>query len=176
VHAYVGQYLPDWRPNADYRSSYSASLNEGGGVLRDLSHELDYLVWLFGEWKALTALGGHLSGLEINSEDLFVLLMQTSGCAAMTAQLSYLDRQATRRLIVNTQTTTVQIDLIDATISVDGKMEVLTLDRDYSYAEMHRAYLSGDMTSLCSIEEALRTLDLIDQVEHANLSRSWVVQ
>ena len=46
--AYVGQYLPDWRPKRDYRKSYSAKKIEGGGVLRDLSHELDFVSWLFG--------------------------------------------------------------------------------------------------------------------------------
>ena len=71
VQAYVGQYLPDWRPDTDYRYSYSAKVAEGGGALRDLSHELDYLGWLFGAWSAVTAFGGHLSLLEIDSDDLF---------------------------------------------------------------------------------------------------------
>jgi len=51
AHVYVGSYLPLWRPDADYRKSYSAKRKEGGGVLRDLSHELDYVFWLFGRWR-----------------------------------------------------------------------------------------------------------------------------
>ena len=58
VQVYVGQYLPDWRPQQDYRNSYSVSRAQGGGVLRDLSHELDYINWLFGPWQAISALGG----------------------------------------------------------------------------------------------------------------------
>ncbi|MCK6499789.1 MAG: Gfo/Idh/MocA family oxidoreductase, partial [Nitrospira sp.] len=61
AHIYVGQYLPQWRPSTDYRSSYSASRDLGGGVLRDLSHEIDYALWLFGSWRHLTALGGKFS-------------------------------------------------------------------------------------------------------------------
>ena len=48
---YVGQYLPEWRPDKDYRKSYSAEKALGGGVLRDLSHELDYMNWFFGEFS-----------------------------------------------------------------------------------------------------------------------------
>ena len=48
-----GHYLPLWRPNQDYRNSYSADISKGGGVLRDLSHELDYVNWIFGDIEKL---------------------------------------------------------------------------------------------------------------------------
>ena len=51
IEVYCGQHLPDWRPDADYRTGYSADPDRGGGVLRDLSHELDYLLWLGGRWR-----------------------------------------------------------------------------------------------------------------------------
>ena len=56
----AGQHLNEWRPGTDYKKSYSASERQGGGVLRDLSHELDYCQWLFGKWSRVTALGGKL--------------------------------------------------------------------------------------------------------------------
>lgn len=174
VNAYVGQYLPTWRPTEDYRRSYSSSRIQGGGVLRDLSHELDYLTWLFGEWESLSTLGGHFSSLEIDSDDLFVLLAQTSRCAAMTVQMSYLDRSATRRVTVNTPDYTIEINLIGGTISVDGKVEMISVERDFSYVEMHQAYLYGNPGELCSVEEGLRLLDMIEGAELANRTSSWV--
>lgn len=173
VNAYVGQYLPNWRPTADYRESYSASRNEGG-VLRDLSHELDYLTWLFGDWKSMATLGGYFSKLEIQSDDLFVLLANTSRCAAMTVQMSYLDRNATRRVIVNTTDHTIEVNLIDGSICIDGKVENIPLEHDFSYFSMHQAYLYGDSGDLCSVEEALGVLKLIDRAELASRIRSWV--
>ena len=176
VQAYVGQYLPDWRPGTDYRQSYSASARKGGGALRDLSHEFDYLVWLFGSWRAMTALGGHVSSLEIDSDDLFVLLMQTDQCPVVTVQVSYLDRVARRRILVNTECHTIEADLVSGTLAIDGELETLRVERDHTYREMHRAILYEDTAFLCSIEEGLATLKLIEAAELTNQRKEWVTR
>ena len=69
VRCEVGQYLPNWRPKIDYRESVSARSELGGGVLLELSHEIDYLRWIFGEvdWVRATTL--RQSKLEIDVED-----------------------------------------------------------------------------------------------------------
>jgi len=176
VHAYVGQYLPDWRPDTDYRHSYSASAAQGGGALRDLSHEFDYLGWLFGNWRAVTALGGHVSSLEIDSDDLFVLLMQTSRCPVVSVQVSYLDRIARRRIVVNTERHTIEVDLVGGTLAVDQKIETFAIERDQTYREMHRAILNEDVTMLCTVEEGGATLRLIEAAERANQRKEWIIQ
>ncbi len=50
-----GSYLPDWRPGNNYKKSVSAKKDLGGGVLLELSHELDYIRWIFGEIKNIYA-------------------------------------------------------------------------------------------------------------------------
>ena len=69
VRCEVGQYLPSWRPKKDYRESVSAKRELGGGVLLELSHEIDYLRWIFGEvdWVRATTL--RQSELDIDVED-----------------------------------------------------------------------------------------------------------
>ncbi len=176
VQAYVGQYLPNWRPRVDYRQSYSASAKQGGGALRDLSHELDYLAWLFGPWNRVTALGGHISPLEIDSDDIYVLLMQTERCPVVTVQMSYLDRVACRRLIINTTRRTIEADLVSATLAIDGRAETYPVEQDFTYREMHRALINDDATALCSIEEGLATLRLIEAAEQANLLKQWITK
>ena len=48
VRSSVGQYLPEWRKNTDYRKGVSAQQHLGGGVLLELSHEIDYInFWNF---------------------------------------------------------------------------------------------------------------------------------
>jgi predicted dehydrogenase len=75
VRADVGQYLPSWRPAADYRTTVSASRALGGGVLLELSHDIDYLRWLFGEVTWVQAVIRRQSALAIDVEDFAVLTM-----------------------------------------------------------------------------------------------------
>lgn len=45
------EYLPDWHPWENYKYTYAARKNLGGGCSLTLSHELDTLYWLFGKFK-----------------------------------------------------------------------------------------------------------------------------
>jgi len=69
VRCEAGQYLPSWRPDIDYRKSVSANRKLGGGVLLELSHEVDYLRWIFGEIAWVKASLSRQSDLEIDTED-----------------------------------------------------------------------------------------------------------
>lgn len=69
VSCEVGQYLPSWRENIDYRQSVSSKQELGGGVLLELSHEIDYLKWIFGKINWVRATVMKQSTLEINVED-----------------------------------------------------------------------------------------------------------
>lgn len=69
IRCEVGQYLPDWRPGKDYRDTVTARKELGGGALLELSHELDYLQWIFGSAEWVSAVIGKQSQLEIDTED-----------------------------------------------------------------------------------------------------------
>ena len=174
VQAYVGQYLPNWRPGTDYRECYSASAERGGGVLLDLSHDLDYLGWLFGVWEGVAALGGRLSTLEITSDDVFALLLKMQRCPVVTVQLNYLDHQGRRSIIVNTDAHTFEADLVRSTITIDGVEERLHCERDATYRAMHEALLAGRLETACSIPEALQTLELIAAARAAAQKKQWI--
>jgi len=174
VQVYVGQYLPTWRPGTDYRASYSAHKGRGGGVLRDLSHELDYVSWIFGQWKRLAAIGGQYSELQIDSEDAFALLMETEKCPLMTVQINYLDRAPRREIVVNTQALTCKADLITGTVELDGITESIAAERDVTYRLQHQALMSGQLEHLCSVNDALKLLELIAAAERAAEMGRWM--
>lgn len=64
----AGQYLPSWRAEGDYRQGVSAKKDLGGGVLLELSHELDYLRWIFGDIETVYARCAKSNELEIDPE------------------------------------------------------------------------------------------------------------
>ena len=63
VHAHWGEYLPQWHPWEDYRQSYAARADLGGGVIVTLTHPLDYLRFILGEVESLWSFNGHISPL-----------------------------------------------------------------------------------------------------------------
>ena len=75
VRSSVGQYLPEWRKNTDYRKGVSARQDLGGGVLLELSHEIDYIQWIFGEIAWVSAHLSNISDLDVDVEDSAFLTM-----------------------------------------------------------------------------------------------------
>ena len=163
--AYVGQYLPNWRPSRDYRLSYSAKKDEGGGDLRDLSHELDFMNWIFGGWKRVVAMGGKFSDLEINSDDLFGLMFETKSCPLCLLQLNYLDRSSRRDIIINTNQHVFRIDFINKTFEKDGVIIQFNHDSNYSYTMQHKAIIKREYENLCSFNEGREIVQLINAAE-----------
>ncbi|GAA3399843.1 Gfo/Idh/MocA family protein [Paenibacillus hodogayensis] len=173
VMVYTGQYLPSWR-NRDYRQCYSARRHEGGGVLRDLSHELDYVQWLFGPWRRAAAIGGRFSPLEIDSDDTFALLLATERCPVVTIQINYVDRIGQRKLIVNGTNHTYSAELFGRTLQTDGRTEAFECDADYTYHKQHLDMLSGTKDTVCTLGQALDTMRLIGEAERAALLERWM--
>lgn len=173
AQAYVGQYLPSWRPLTDYRLCYSAHADQGGGALLDLSHDLDYLAWMMGPWRRVAALGGRMSTLEISSDDVFSLLYESDQCPVIGVQLNYLDRLGRRLLIVNTEEHTYGADLVRSSLKIDGEELHFPVDRDTTYRAMHSAMLSDNPMQSCTVQEALDTLSLCDTARDAAAGSYW---
>ena len=97
-----GSYLPDWRPEQDYRESTSARESLGGGVLLELSHELDYANWFFGPFVEVQASVQYSKTLEIETEDGADLLFYNSVGLPVSVHLDFYRRVSTRQCRVQT--------------------------------------------------------------------------
>jgi predicted dehydrogenase len=131
AHVWSQSWLPDWRPDRDYRDSYSARPDEGG-VLRDLVHEIDYATVLFG---APTLLGASLSTvgpLDIEAEQAATLLWR-SGHFDVTMRLDYVTRPTTRGVVVTSPDGTLEWDVVRATVrhtTPDGETTEQVFEHD----------------------------------------------
>lgn len=169
----VGQYLPDWRPGTDYRKSYSADPALGGGVLRDLSHEIDLAIWLAGEFTQLSALGGQLSALEIRSDDAYAILGRTARCRLVTVALNYLNRPARRCITINTNQGTAQLDFIRGELNLNGQVQQIESGRDLTYTHQLEAFFALDARVLCPLRDGLSGLHAVEAIERASGTLSW---
>lgn len=92
VKAECGFYLPYWHPFEDYRKSYSANRNLGGGVILDDIHEIDALYWLFGKVKEVFCFADKISNLDIDTEDIAEIFLKFNSGVVAQVHLDYLQR------------------------------------------------------------------------------------
>lgn len=88
----AGSYLPEWRPNSDYRSNYATQSKTGGGCILDCIHEIDLAQWYLGPIQSVFCWAGKVSSLEIETEDVAALICQHAGGAISEIHLDYVQR------------------------------------------------------------------------------------
>jgi predicted dehydrogenase len=108
LRSQLGQWLPDWHPDEDYRLGPSAKRESGGGVVLDLSHEIDLAVDLMGDVDAVSAVCGKFSNLEIETEDVAEITLIHKQRAISHIHLDYCQRTLAKTLqIIGEQGTLV---------------------------------------------------------------------
>lgn len=170
---WFGSYLPDWRPSVDYRHSYSARRDLGGGVLRDAIHELDLAMWFFG-WPLVVdgSWVGRVGGLEIDVEDTVRAVLTATSGAPVSIELDYLSRRYRRGIEIVGSTATVRFDWSRAVIEVEHGDDVaatpVTDHVSSSYVREAQAFLrfvdGGDPSGASGID-GLRCVELAEQIE-----------
>ena len=163
---YVGQYLPDWRPGRDYRNIYSSMKDKGGGVLRDLSHEIDMLYAISSsDLKVISSHGGHFSHLATDTEDVFSLTLSSSNICNAVISINCIDRIKQRFWILSTDDESIKIDFVSNTIQVNDKLVQCTDDYNHSYLNMAENMINDDFLKMATANEGLDVLRIITSAE-----------
>lgn len=156
----VGSYLPDWRPGRDYRGT--ASAGRGGGVLLDLSHELDLVRWLLGPGNVQYGVTGRSGTLDIENEDRAAGTIHLAGGGVVTVEMNYLDQVPNRTFVTTTSEATLILDLVAGCCTINGSIiHDAPVGRDEVYRYLHLATLADD-PDVCRVSEALEVLEWID--------------
>ena len=169
VNVICGSYLPDWRKNINYTKSSSANKNQGGGVLLDLSHELDYLEWIFGDLNIEYAKNFKISNLKINTDDYLSLIGSIDKKINLNLSLNYFDKNPIRQIIINGMNININADLIEKKLKIVKKNKFFSkkfsFDRNLSYRKQHFHLLSGNFKNLCTFLQGLKILKLIEKIK-----------
>lgn len=163
THIIAGQHLSQWRPGRDMLSTYSANKEAGGGVVRDLSHELDLAQYLLGPLSLIAHHSGRVGNVTVDSEDIAAAILSSTKCPFVTIHLNYLDRQPRRHWLVITESGSIEADFVRSTLTVDGKVETIPLAPDETYKRMHQAVLAGE-SGPCNWEEGIAAVALADRI------------
>lgn len=172
-------YLPDWRPGRPYRETYSAR-PDVGGVLRDLIHEIDYAVWLYGWPRAVQARLRNLGRLQIDSEEQAELLWESPGGALVSISVDYLSRPGRRRMRACGEHGTLEWDAIasEVALSVPGESDKRfksTQGRDDRFRAQAQAFLQVATGArdprLATGEEGAKALAICDAARLASEAR-----
>ena len=179
VTAEVGQNLKSWRNGIDYENSVSARKELGGGVLLELSHEFDYLSWIFGEIDRVTGAVDKNSNLDINVEDSAKCIIGFSGkdfLASVNLDLFRLD--PIRHCIVIGEKGTIKWNAIDNSVSLYSASnecwETIYREkhpRNGSYRKELSHFLDcidHDKEPLISGSSALNTMHVIDAIRRSS--------
>ena len=174
LRATFGFYLPDWRPKTDYRKNYAAKKDAGGGVILDRIHEIDYVLWLLGDVKAIYGLSSRLGDLDIETEDMAEIVLQHKNGVISNIHLDYLRRE---------YLCACEICGYDGIISWDFKKRKLKLYKaankewtDYSshmQQDTNSMYIEEVKYFLECVEENLESCNTVKDASHTLKIALW---
>ena len=190
VHAHWGEYLPQWHPWEDYRQSYAARADLGGGVIRTLTHPLDYLRYLNGEIESLWSFNGHISPLELDVEDVAEIGLKFSNGAIGGVHLNYFQRPPVHRLEIVGTNGTLRWDNADGILHVHQLPATFGSFSDHPPAPVTQAFappegfernqlfvaqtrhfieiIRGESEPVCTLEDGIRALELALAARNSN--------
>lgn len=171
VRAHWGEYLPNWHPWEDYRQSYAARPELGGGVMLTLCHPLDYLRMILGEIRTVSAMTAPLPELDLNLDAVAEILLGFENRAIGSVHLDYAQQPAQH---------TLQVIGSEGVLNWENASGMLTwqrrgdaepyraqppadFERNWMFLEQMRHFLAvvrGEAEPLCTLDDGERALKI----------------
>ena len=187
IQCEVGQYLPNWRKGDNYKHEVSARKDLGGGVLLELSHEIDYLQWIFGDIKSVYGIEKKQSTLEVDVEDsVFAILemvnKKDNSEIVVTMNMDFYRQDQTRFCKVIFERGTIIWDGIRGSVKkfeadYEDYDEIFSIqnDRDISFKHELDHFLeciSNNIKPKVDLYEGLKVINIIEAIKHSSRNGS----
>ena len=176
VRIECSSYLPDWRPNLDYRKSVSARKAMGGGVLLELSHEIDYANWFFGPFMNIQASLQNSGTLEIETEDGADLFLRNLKGLPVSIHLDFYGKVPKRECRVKTSEGELVWNILSQKISwtdANGQIKERSFkqDRDKLFLRQLEHFFNcidkNDFPKV-SLQDGLDVMQIIEKAKKSN--------
>lgn len=175
AHVEIGQYLPDWRPSKDFRSSVSANQHLGGGALLELSHELDYVQKLLGSLTLEHAILRSTDELQLEVEEIADLIFMSEKNTVVSVHLDFLQKKAYRKCRFVGSRGVIEWDLIQNEVRIVSAEQTQIVysqpnwDKNQMYLEMVKDFVAKieHVDNQCvTVDQAMETVVLINQIKN----------
>lgn len=170
----VGQYLPEWRPNKDYRESVSVSKKLGGGALLELSHELDYAQWLLGDCIVEHAILRSSEELGLEVEDIADVTLCSDEGVIVNIHMDFIQRSTQRHCSLIGSKGRLDWDLITNSVTFFGALgsEVIysepTWDKNEMYLSVIKDFIGmakGHHNKCIEVDTAIKIVKLVEEIK-----------
>ena len=184
----VGQNLLSWRPKQDYKETVSAKKSLGGGALLELSHDIDYLQWIFGRINWVKSHVSKQSNLIIDVEDSVSAIIgvrnESGKDYTVSLNMDFIRHDSTRKCTAIGDNGTLKWDGIKGEVryfsNSNTEWDVLFSskpDSNYTYQEEIKQFFASiisEESPNITGEEGLRTVSVIEAIHESSSSNKIV--
>ncbi len=184
ANVHFGEYLPAWHPWEDYRISYAARADMGGGVVATQCHSLDYLPWLVGERvESVFGYTAKLSDLEIDVEDTAKIALRFASGALGSLHLDFNQQPPEHHFTIVGTNGTIKWNLADGAVKIyqpEKKDWVeypipASWERNVMFLEQTKHFVDvvkGNASPSCTLEDGIQVQRLVEAVHQSNKTGS----
>ena len=162
--------LKDWRQNKNLKNSYSVDKKRGGGVLLDLSHELDYIQWIFGKISKINfSQVKKITNITKNSED-YVNVQGNIDKINFVFNFNYFSKIEKRDILIDGQNFNLYGDLIKNELTFSNKkkkfFKKFNFNNNDTYEVQADLFLKKIFKNFCSYKNGNKINRLIDRLKN----------
>ena len=176
ANLYVGEYLPFWHPYEDYRKSYAARNELGGGSLRTFSHEIDLGQYWFGDYDKIFAKVSKISDLDIDVDDSTDIFAGMRNGVILKISMDYLNPLGERKGEIFFENGLLKYNFLKMAIKftdyADGESKTLFKLENYDYNAQYKCqmekFINRSDEEICTVEEGINVMKIIDKCEESN--------